>query len=1081
MIEVVIKRDGSKEAFNAGKLNKWAEWASSNLGDFVDWPSVAMQAVSTLGKECTSKQLQERLIRVCLDNDSWSYYKMAGRLLAAILNKEIFPEGKPTVQGLHKSLVKRGLMVDLGYTDSEYAAIEDIIDHDLDFNCVYFGLDFINGKYANKDRTKNEVYETTQFVYMRMAMALSKDEVDKVKEVSEWYKLFSENVINAPTPNYVNLGTKLNGLSSCCVYTTNDTWPSLAAGNHIDYVMTCMSSGIGSHIKTRSVGDGVRSGAIKHMGKLPYYRAIQGAVQANMQAGRGGAATVYYTCYDPEVLDLLQLRNPRQTEDKRIRGLHYNMGSNKTFARAVAKNEDVFGFSYKDSPELYEAQYEGDQTNFEQLYDKYSKTRKAAKYKINAREVLVTSLTEAFETGTAYLHFTDEMNRHTPFKDKIYSSNLCVAPETMVLTRNGYVPIVELEDCNTDIWNGEEWSEVCPKKTGVNQKLLKVTTSAGQVLECTEYHKWYVFRDYGKPFVEKRTYQLLEGDKLIKFDLPIIEGGKDLDYAYDNGFFSGDGSHSGGVPIIYLYHSKRDLKDKFKSVISWYDQPAQERSVGRTRLLKDKFFVPTNEYSVKARLAWLSGYLDADGCIYRNGANEAITACSVDFSFLQEVQLMLQTLGVSCKISKMRDAGVTQLPANDGTGLNKDFYCQESYRLLLTSYDSFKLVSLGLETHRLKIKLRRPQRDAKQFNKVVSVVDEGRFDDTYCFTESKRGMGVFNGILTGNCVETAFPTKGYSGVEELYSPVFLHSEDGLGKQEPEIGLCSLAAINVANIKNDAHYAKAAYYALKMIDKCIHMSDFAFPHLELTAKARMNAGVGIVGLAHYMAKNKKFYSSQEGKDKIHELAETHSWHVINASLRLGKEMGNAPWMGRTKWPDGWLPIDTYNKSVDEVVTVGLQRDWEGLRKAIVDNGGIRNSCLVNHMPSESSSKASQTTNSVYPVRDLTLIKTDASVNTLWAAPDGDKLKKWYEFAWDIETKDMIDVYAIIQKFTDQSISADLYRKLIGDETVTTQEMIRDYLRMVKMGMKTRYYQNTKTSNGTELDVGDTGCAGGVCTL
>lgn len=755
MIEVVIKRDGSKEAFNAGKLNKWAEWASSNLGDFVDWPSVAMQAVSTLGKECTSKQLQERLIRVCLDNDSWSYYKMAGRLLAAILNKEIFPEGKPTVQGLHKSLVKRGLMVDLGYTDSEYAAIEDIIDHDLDFNCVYFGLDFINGKYANKDRTKNEVYETTQFVYMRMAMALSRDEVDKVKEVSEWYKLFSENVINAPTPNYVNLGTKLNGLSSCCVYTTNDTWPSLAAGNHIDYVMTCMSSGIGSHIKTRSVGDGVRSGAIKHMGKLPYYRAIQGAVQANMQAGRGGAATVYYTCYDPEVLDLLQLRNPRQTEDKRIRGLHYNMGSNKTFARAVAKNEDVFGFSYKDNPELYEAQYEGDQTNFEQLYDKYSKTRKAAKYKINAREVLVTSLTEAFETGTAYLHFTDEMNRHTPFKDKIYSSNLCV--------------------------------------------------------------------------------------------------------------------------------------------------------------------------------------------------------------------------------------------------------------------------------------------------------------------------------------ETAFPTKGYSGVEELYSPVFLHSEDGLGKQEPEIGLCSLAAINVANIKNDAHYAKAAYYALKMIDKCIHMSDFAFPHLELTAKARMNAGVGIVGLAHYMAKNKKFYSSQEGKDKIHELAETHSWHVINASLRLGKELGNATWMGRTKWPDGWLPIDTYNKSVDEVVTVGLQRDWEGLRKAIVDNGGIRNSCLVNHMPSESSSKASQTTNSVYPVRDLTLIKTDASVNTLWAAPDGDKLKKWYEFAWDIETKDMIDVYAIIQKFTDQSISADLYRKLIGDETVTTQEMIRDYLRMVKMGMKTRYYQNTKTSNGTELDVGDTGCAGGVCTL
>jgi ribonucleoside-diphosphate reductase alpha chain len=196
--------------------------------------------------------------------------------------------------------------------------------------------------------------------------------------------------------------------------------------------------------------------------------------------------------------------------------------------------------------------------------------------------------------------------------------------------------------------------------------------------------------------------------------------------------------------------------------------------------------------------------------------------------------------------------------------------------------------------------------------------------------------------------------------------------------------------------------------------------------------------------------------------------------------LGKELGNAPWMSRTKWADGWLPIDTYCKSVDDIVKIGLQRDWESLRKAIIENKGIRNSCLVNHMPSESSSKASQTTNSVYPVRDLTLIKTDNSVTTLWAAPDGDKLRKWYELAWDISTKSMINIYAIIQKFTDQSISADFYRQLIGDETIDSQEMIQDYLYMVKMGMKTRYYQNTKTSNGMSFDV-YSGCASGACTL
>lgn len=754
MIKTIIKRDGSKEEFKPYKLNKWAEWASNNLGKYVDWSSVVMQTAATIGQECTSKQLQEQLIRVCLDNDSWSYYKMAGRLLAALLDKEIYPNGKPTIQELHNKLIPLGLMVEMGYSDEEYAKLEKVINHDKDYECVYFGLDFINSKYAIKDRVKKVVYETAQFVYMRMAMFLAKDEPDKVAEATEWYNLFSDNVINAPTPNYVNLGTKLNGLASCCVYTTNDNWPSLAVGDHIAYAMTCMSAGIGSHIKTRSIGDSVRSGAIRHMGKLPYLRSLQGAVQANMQAGRGGASTAYYTCYDPEIKDLIQLRNPRQVEDKKIRGLHYNMGSNKTFARAIATDGDYFTFSYKDHPDLYEAQYSGDQTEFERLYAKYSNTKAAQKNKLRARDILGAVEQEAYETGTAYLHFTDEMNRHTPFKDKIYSSNLCA--------------------------------------------------------------------------------------------------------------------------------------------------------------------------------------------------------------------------------------------------------------------------------------------------------------------------------------ETSFSTKGYNSMLELYSEKFIFSEDGLGEQEPEIGLCSLAAVNVANVKNDDHYAKAAYYALKMINKCIHCNHYVFPHLGLTAKARMNAGIGIVGLAHYMAKNKKFYSSQEGRDEIHKVMETHAWHVINASLRLGKENGNAPWMKRTKWPDGWLPIDTYNKSVDSLVTVGLTRDWEKLRKDIIENKGIANSCLINLMPAESSSKASQTTNSVYPIRDYTLIKTDASSVTYWAAPEGEKLKRYYEIAWDIDTKDMIDVYAIIQKFTDQSISADLYRKLIGDEVVTTNEMFSNYLHMVKRGIKTRYYQNTKTSNGTDLGSEDM-CPGGSCTL
>jgi hypothetical protein len=181
-------------------------------------------------------------------------------------------------------------------------------------------------------------------------------------------------------------------------------------------------------------------------------------------------------------------------------------------------------------------------------------------------------------------------------------------------------------------------------------------------------------------------------------------------------------------------------------------------------------------------------------------------------------------------------------------------------------------------------------------------------------------------------------------MEDLYST----DNERLG----EVAMCNLAAIVVANIKDDEEYAKVAYYALMMIDKTIHLADYPLKHVEVTAKSRLNAGVGIMGLAHYMAKNKVKYTTDEGKKEIDRLSERHAWHLINASLELSKKYGVAPWMNRTKWPEGWLPIDTYNRNVDGVITHSPQYDWEGLRSKIVENGGIRNSSLINHMPGES---------------------------------------------------------------------------------------------------------------------------------
>ncbi|HCN5976744.1 TPA: hypothetical protein N6Y90_004888, partial [Escherichia coli] len=98
----------------------------------------------------------------------------------------------------------------------------------------------------------------------------------------------------------------------------------------------------------------------------------------------------------------------------------------------------------------------------------------------------------------------------------IYSSNLCVAPETEILTKDGYQTISDLKDCSVEVWNGEEWSEVIVRKTGSDQKLITVVTSTGKELTCTPYHRFYL---QDNP-LEKMACDLKVGDQLIELRLP---------------------------------------------------------------------------------------------------------------------------------------------------------------------------------------------------------------------------------------------------------------------------------------------------------------------------------------------------------------------------------------------------------------------------------------------------------------------------------------------------------------------------------------------------------------------------------
>ena len=317
--------------------------------------------------------------------------------------------------------------------------------------------------------------------------------------------------------------------------------------------------------------------------------------------------------------------------------------------------------------------------------------------------------------------------------------------------------------------------------------------------------------------------------------------------------------------------------------------------------------------------------------------------------------------------------------------------------------------------------------------------------------------------------------------------------------EGTVAFCNLAGLNIPNIKDDEEYERACYNALLMIEHGIENNNLPFPALNANLKDYRSAGVGIVGLAYLMAKKGLSYTTQEGKDFIFEQAERYGYFVTKAATKITEEYGIAKRMDRNKYPEGWLPMDDASSAALALTTKSLQYDWEALRDKIKSLGGLRFTSLMAIAPAESSSIACSLTNSIYPIRSLTLTKTSGDTTNKWVAPEATRLAKKYEIAWDIPNFDHIDVYALFQIFMDQTISSDLYSDRTKEVNISMAQMFKELAYMAKMGVKTLYYHNSLTDTAESTDFvnssdkasedviddiiedDEEGCGSGGCTL
>jgi ribonucleoside-diphosphate reductase alpha chain len=280
--------------------------------------------------------------------------------------------------------------------------------------------------------------------------------------------------------------------------------------------------------------------------------------------------------------------------------------------------------------------------------------------------------------------------------------------------------------------------------------------------------------------------------------------------------------------------------------------------------------------------------------------------------------------------------------------------------------------------------------------------------------------------------------------------------DGKG----EIALCILSAINVGIIKPD-EMSNLCDLAVRGLEELIDYQEYPVKAAEKSTKARRSLGIGYIGLAHYLAKNKVEYGSEESLQLVHELTESFQYHLLCASNQIASEKGECEGFAYTKYAEGKLPIDHYKKDVDDLVKPDYKCDWEKLRTRIKVHG-LRHSTLTAQMPSESSSVVSNATNGIEPPRDHLSVKKSKKGTLKQVVPQYQMLKNFYTLLWDMPSNEgYIKVVAVMQKFFDQAISGNWSYNPENYENgeVPISVMAKDLLNTYKYGWKTSYYQNT----------------------
>lgn len=329
--------------------------------------------------------------------------------------------------------------------------------------------------------------------------------------------------------------------------------------------------------------------------------------------------------------------------------------------------------------------------------------------------------------------------------------------------------------------------------------------------------------------------------------------------------------------------------------------------------------------------------------------------------------------------------------------------------------------------------------------------------DTYCFNEPIRHMGMFNGILTGQCSEIL-------QLQETSTITNYGQEDDIRRDI----VCNLGSINIVNImESDDFYApiKSAMKALTTVTDLSQIENA--PGVRKANDELHSVGLGVMNLHGFLAKNHIEYESEEAKEFASVFFAMMNYYSLLSSCNIARtrrvtfkdfdksEYANGnyfdQYLTQEFKPQSPKVIKLFEKF--HIPSIG---DWEYLKKR-VQKYGLYHAYRLAIAPTQSISYVQNATSSVMPVVDLIERRSYGNAETYYPMPFLDVITAhYYKSAYMIDQMKLIDLISVIQPHIDQGISTILY----VNSNISTRELSKYYAYAHHKGLKSLYYTRNK---------------------